>query len=160
MVEPNDVNSQIRVHGRDGPYLMDKSKWPQLKLPVESKNIGGEPAEELTQEDSLVNKDSNLLKTGLNGNQRSSNIMEGASLMDEEDVMDRIYVQSVETDMAETAPGWQAPKSKKKKKKTKRCIAVATRTSSRVPRDGVPIAEKAAQRAKIKNESSEVELLA
>jgi hypothetical protein len=61
--------------------------------------------------------------------------------------------------MGETEPGWQVPKSKKKKKKTKRGIAVATRTSSRVPRDGVPIAKKAAQRAKIRNESSGISSL-
>lgn len=33
-----DINTQIPedqivVHGRMGPYLMEKAKWPQLKLP-------------------------------------------------------------------------------------------------------------------------------
>lgn len=41
--------SQCIVHGYDGPFVMDKSKWPTLTLPKEI-----EPTEELTQEDSLT----------------------------------------------------------------------------------------------------------
>jgi hypothetical protein len=46
--------------------------------------------------------------------------------------------------------GWQSPKSKKKKKKVKK-VVVATRTSQRILRDGVPVVEKAALRASAKN---------
>lgn len=71
---------------------------------------------------------------------------------DEEDLMDNVSIQSLDTDVGEGLSGWQATKSKKSKKKVKKNIVVATRTSSRVPRDGVPIAEKAAQRVKAWNE--------
>lgn len=37
--------SQCIVHGREGPYVMDKSKWSSLTLPED------EPMEGLTQED-------------------------------------------------------------------------------------------------------------
>lgn len=47
------------------------------------------------------------------------------------------------SDDEENGQGWQAPKSKKGRK-TKR-VMMAIRTSSRVPRDGVPIATKAIQ---------------
>lgn len=44
-------NSQMVIHGKDGPYLMDKHKWPKLNLPLEKGIIGGDPTEVLTQED-------------------------------------------------------------------------------------------------------------
>lgn len=44
---------------------------------------------------------------------------------------------------------WHAPKSRKIKKSKK--VVMATRTSARIPRDGIPIAEKAAQKAMEKN---------
>ena len=44
---PND--SHILVYGRDGPYLMEKAKWPSLTLPEEEENVEG-----LTQEETLT----------------------------------------------------------------------------------------------------------
>lgn len=49
-LKPN--SSQIVVHGREGQYLMDKSKWPELKLPLAVTNC--EEGEGLTQEESLM----------------------------------------------------------------------------------------------------------
>jgi len=71
--------------------------------------------------------------------------------LEEEDFMDYISDQSKNLDMENDCQGWQSPKSKKSKKKNMRQLMVATRTSSRVPRDGIPIATKAANRAKAKN---------
>jgi hypothetical protein len=76
------------------------------------------------------------------------------STADETDVMDRVSMQSIETDMDEEETGWQIYEPRKKKKGSRKQIVVASRTSSRVPRDGVPIAEKAAQRAKARNDIS------
>lgn len=39
MPEPSE--SQILVHGRDGPYLMEKAKWPTLSLPKENEYVEG-----------------------------------------------------------------------------------------------------------------------
>lgn len=46
---PKPIESQFLVHGRDGPYLMEKAKWPVLTLLDEN-----EPVEVLTQEDSSL----------------------------------------------------------------------------------------------------------
>lgn len=54
------------------------------------------------------------------------------------------------TDMDDECQGWQSPKSRKNKK-SKRKLVVAARTSSRVPRDGIPVATKAAIRAMARN---------
>jgi hypothetical protein len=45
-------NSEFIVHGADGPYLMEKSKWPNLKLVTESQE--DVPVESLTQEESIL----------------------------------------------------------------------------------------------------------
>jgi hypothetical protein len=66
-----------------------------------------------------------------------------------EDLMDNASIMSKDSDGGGDGQGWQAPKSKKTRKSKK--MVVATRTSSRVLRDGVPIATKAAQRAMAKN---------
>lgn len=63
-------------------------------------------------------------------------------------MMDGISNLSRESDWDEDIQGWQSPKSKKKKKKMTRQVVVASRVSQRIPRDGIPIAEKAALRAK------------
>jgi hypothetical protein len=47
--------------------------------------------------------------------------------------------------------GWKTSRSKKSKKHKKNRVVVASRTSSRIPRDGIPIAEKATKRAMEKN---------
>lgn len=62
-----------------------------------------------------------------------------------EDIMDNISVMGKDSDGEEDGHGWRAPKSKKAKK-IKR-VMMATRTSSRIPRDGIPIVTEAIQRA-------------
>jgi hypothetical protein len=47
----------------------------------------------------------------------------------------------------------EAPPSKKKKSRpTKQKVVVATRASSRIPKDGIPIADKAMKRAQERDE--------
>ena len=49
--------------------------------------------------------------------------------------------------------GWEKPPSRKKKlKPTKPKVTIATRASSRIPRDGIPIADKAMKRARERDE--------
>ena len=49
--------------------------------------------------------------------------------------------------------GWEKPPSRKKKlKPTKPKVTIATRASSRIPRDGIPVAEKAMKRAQERDE--------
>ena len=49
--------------------------------------------------------------------------------------------------------GWEKPPSRKKKfKSTKTRVTVATRASSRIPREGIPVAEKAMKRAQERDE--------
>lgn len=64
-----------------------------------------------------------------------------------EDLMDNLSNQSREFDLESENQGWQASKHKKTKKKGRKQIVVATRTSSRIPRDGISITGKASQRA-------------
>lgn len=67
--------------------------------------------------------------------------------------MDNMSIMSKGTDDEEIGQGWQAPKSKRTKKSKKFQVVVATRTSSRVPRDGVPIATtKPANRVMARND--------
>lgn len=154
---PNEIgksnleeSSQFIVHGIDGPYLMEKNRWPNLILPEET-------MEGLTQEESLVDKDN--LKKGSEGKGSLARELEalpkensGGVKMHttEEDIMDSISNFSRDSDMEEVSQGWQSAKRKAKKKKLKP-VVVATRTSKRIPRDGVPIAEKASSRAMAKN---------
>jgi hypothetical protein len=65
----------------------------------------------------------------------------------DEDIMDNVSNMGRESDRDETLHGWQSPKSKKKKKKKTRQVVVAPRVSQRIPRDGIPIAEKGSMRA-------------
>jgi len=48
--------------------------------------------------------------------------------------------------------GWESPSRKKKSKGAKKKVVVATRVSSRIPRDGIPIADKAMKRARERDE--------
>ena len=48
--------------------------------------------------------------------------------------------------------GWESPSRKKKSKGAKKKVVVATRVSSRIPRDGIPIADKAVKRARERDE--------
>jgi hypothetical protein len=70
-----------------------------------------------------------------------------------EDMMDNISTQSLEFDTKEGDKGWKVSRSRKAKKR-KQVVVVATRTSQRVPRDGVPIAVKAANCAMAKDNIS------
>jgi hypothetical protein len=141
MIEGSKVltqsDAQILVHGKEGCYLMDKCKWPKLTTPKEKECQATEEMEVLTQEETLVKiQDSqNMQKTKLNGAGCPEDMMDDESFMDK----DSEGEQTV----------WQAPKSRKIKKSKK--VVMATRTSSRVPRDGIPIAKKVAQRAMEKN---------
>ena len=70
-------------------------------------------------------------------------------LTQEEDLMDSSSTQLEEQTDKEDSQEWEIQKQKKKKGRQlkKRFPAVATRTSARVSRDGVPIAAKAITRA-------------
>jgi hypothetical protein len=74
--------------------------------------------------------------------------------LDEEDFMDYLSDQSKKSDMENVCQGWQSPKTRKSKKKKRKQVVVATRTSSRVPRDGIPIATKAINKAKAKDNTT------
>jgi hypothetical protein len=60
---------------------------------------------------------------------------------EEEDLMDNISVLSRNSYMEDGDQGWQASKSKKARK-TKRKMMGATRTSSRIARDGISLLTK------------------
>jgi hypothetical protein len=148
--------SQFVVHGRDGSYLMNKCRWPKLDLPSGSILQDSEGVEGLTHEESLVILSPNLGGTdsqhSLVMGKEKATISQMVSPMESmcgEDLMEITSIMGKDSDEEGDDLGWQAPKSKKSKK-TKKVVA-ATRTSSRVPRDGVPIATKATQRAMARN---------
>lgn len=72
----------------------------------------------------------------------------------EEDIMDVFSNLSKDSDMEVEGKVWQTSKSMKGKKRKFKQLVVATRTSDRLPRDGVPIVEKASARAAAKNNIS------
>lgn len=129
-------DNQFVIHGRDGPYLMDKCKWPKLSLLSELNSQDQEDLGVLTQEDKPLGI-SLETDTGL-GNlcmgedkerHNKDNISQSA-----EDFMDYVSDQSKCLDLDSDGVGWQSPKLRKSKKKNKKKIVVATRTNSRVPR--------------------------
>ena len=65
----------------------------------------------------------------------------------EEDLMDNISNLSKDSDMSNEDQGWQLSRPKKRNKTKKRQVIGATRMSSRLARDGVPIVTKAIKRA-------------
>lgn len=134
MIYPEPNESQVIVHGASGPFLMEKCKWPKLVItePVEQDAV-----ESLTQE---------LTQTPVSTRPAGPNT--------EEDMMDNLSNISKESDLEETEIGWKTSNSRKTKNQKKRRVVVASRTSNRIPRDGVPIAEKAAKRAREKNDIS------
>jgi hypothetical protein len=77
--------------------------------------------------------------------------MRGLTVEMGEDIMDKLSDFSKDLELDIESQGWQSPKSKKSKKKKRKPIVVATRTSSRIARDGVPIATKAKNRAIARN---------
>lgn len=151
VIDPSDTHFVVR--GREGPYLMDKSKWPTLILPT---NVEG--TERLTQEDSLVGGDgldSNTCRKGVRVGETDSS--KGRDVDDklvyEEDIMDTLSNLS-KSDLEDEDKGWQPSRPKKIRKKGGKQVMVDTRTSSRVPKDGISIADKAASRAMAKNSLS------
>lgn len=141
--------SYILVHGRDGPYLMEKAKWPVLTLVDEN-----EPVEGLTQEDSLTGD----INSGVSNSSKAKAVTRGDKAIQddgrvrtEEDLMDDISIMEIDSDFEEERQGWQSPKPRKMKKKFLKSVVVATRTSKRLARNGVPIVEKAASRVMARN---------
>lgn len=171
--EIKGTDNQFVVHGVDGPFLMDKSRWPNLVSSADEGSQDQEGMEKLTQEEETTtlgdiqlsanreisppnnrkspevekNEDTGSTIRATGKEEESKNI----GKIEKEDFMDHLSDQSKISDMENDCQGWQSPKSKKKKK---RQIVVATRTNSRVPRDGIPIATKAINRAKDKNNTS------
>jgi hypothetical protein len=154
---------------------MDKNKWPKLNQIVEQDSQEQEGFGVLTQEDSSIQTSITLdnIAGGLSQPKANDSLAPGKEAtevntqltdldkggnrktpnqLDEEDFMNFISDQSKSSNMENDCQGWQSPKTRKtKKKKYKKNIVVATRTSSRVPRDGIPVAIKATNRAIAKN---------
>lgn len=59
----NPSKSQIEVHGAEGSYLMERSKWPTLMLPSENLTQEGENMGDLTQEESLTSLENIIVET-------------------------------------------------------------------------------------------------
>ncbi|CAN6183084.1 unnamed protein product [Urochloa humidicola] len=114
---------KIIVHDQEGPYLMDKEKWPVLKLPEELSTKEKFSGKKILQEEDLMDNTSNY---GFEG------------ITDEEDNQGWIQAKG----------GKKNHNSSKKRKKP----VVASRHSTRVVRDGIPIALKAMVRTRDKNE--------
>jgi hypothetical protein len=148
IVESMDITaaSQILVHGRDGEYLLDRCMWPKLLLPGEKEMQENEEGEGLTQEDSLLSTTENM--SDLHFTQDIGQKKNGCA----EDLMDNASIIDKDSEGENGGQGWQASKVRKARKPKR--VVMATRTSSRVPRDGVPIATKAAQRVMTKNTRS------
>jgi hypothetical protein len=105
----NRKKKEMIVHNANGPYLMDKSKWPVLKLA--SENVEANPIESLTQEDSLV-----ASKTGDGMPESPMFNVSSRKGYAEEDLMDNSSVQSKDSDLEDANQGWKAPKSRNSKK--------------------------------------------
>lgn len=87
------------MHGRDGPYVMNKSKWPSLSLPEEGE-------EGLTQETIVLNIDSSqkVVARELAISAKSGEMQgDGAT---EEDIMDTLSNFSKDFEMEETDKEW------------------------------------------------------
>jgi len=94
--------------------------------------------ESLTQEESITShvpnmnipESQSMLETSAKGNLCAEDLMDNEAF----------FEKNIEGD----DPEWQAPKPRKVKKPKK--VVMETRTSSRIPRDGIPIAAKATQK--------------
>lgn len=143
--EPSDLSQQeenipsekILVHSLDGTYFMDKEKWPELILSKEksvvSKNhmgIGGEDLYKGTISAVDYDKDFEIEEL----TQEDSLLNHGLAFSEGDD------------NDSDNQQAWVMFGSKKMKKQKKRKVMFATRTSSRVPKDGRTILEKAVQR--------------
>lgn len=143
-------DSQIIVHGFDGPFVMDRNKWPTLNLPEEV-----EPLEGLTQEDSLTADRPKVTKETIQAYQarepRGRSSKKNKGVASEEDIMDSLSNLSNDSEMDKMSQGWLSPRPRKSKKKKSKKVVVATRTSQRVPKDGMSITERVTSRAMAKN---------
>jgi hypothetical protein len=151
VVVPVPSDSQFIVHGADGPFLMEKSNWPNLKITEVQHEES--PMESLTQEN-VFSPECGLNNESFVEHKSPQAIRKGGGEMEGEDLMDVISCQSKDSDLEENSQGWQPSKSKKPKKHMKNRVVVASRTSSRISRDGIPIAEKASRRAMERNNIS------
>lgn len=143
-LSPNDA--QVVVHGAGGPYLMDKVKWPTLKLSSASQDE--ECVEILTQEEGSFNLDSQAEEEGgiLERDGHVENT-KGDVQLEGEDLMDNISHQSMGSDLDSEPLEWQTSRPKKIRKIRKKQVVAASRSSTRIPRDGEAILDKAMRRA-------------
>lgn len=138
------------VSGSDGKYLMEKCKWPTLKLPDKNKiqdcvdkgattvaktNEKGILDTEflgvLSQEATLmsqneVNKGDTVLFSSL-GNSEDYIPSAPSMEMEGEDLMDNISLQSKGSDMEDDNQGWKTSRPKKVRKVKKKQVIGATR---------------------------------
>lgn len=153
-------DEQYIVHDADGPFLMNKNRWPNLSLHTEQDSQSQGGLGDLTQEDNLTigGESQGILEFSFSSLGKEDILLaKGASMGNkllpakdlgghkipkpqivEEDFLDQLSGQSKNTDMENECQGWQSPKSKKKKK-NKNKVVVATRTRNRVPRDGISV---------------------
>lgn len=165
---------QYVVHGADGPFFMDRNRWPKLNLCIDQDPQDQGGLRELTQEEHLTigveshgkvmtSFTTSQLGIGVSPSEKgvlrdkgsacdteSEDFMITESQVLDKEVLEHLSNMSKNSDMGREGQGWKSPKTKKKKK-SKRKVVVATRTSSRVPRDGVPVATKATNRAAARN---------
>jgi hypothetical protein len=124
---------KVMVHGSTGPYLMDKDKWPILG---ETK---GKTADTYMKE----HPKSLPVIVDLVTESDIEELTQDKSLMDL-----GILTSGDERSTEENQHPWVVSSSKRKTKKhNKGKVVIATRASSRAPKDGRTMMEKAVQRA-------------
>lgn len=175
---------KLVIHGREGVYLMDKDKWPNLLLPheLEKQMVDSEPELECvtkisqsqgeiqanqTKVDYLVSQSQGetqptLTNTGgfssdgmAIGSQE--NLISDSDVMQSDlDLLDNTSIQSLDEILEDpTQQAWvSSAKKKKGKRKGEGKVVIATRASSRIPKDGRSILEKATQHAAYKDDTS------
>lgn len=144
-------DGQILVHSLEGSYLMEATKWSYMNTQGEkvvglgdgyTTVISGVETHSLqkcsTQDSSKIMNDSDdgLVGLDLKAQFEDADVDETSEFKDDKD------------------QGWSIPVVKKTRKKGKHNL-VSTRFSSRAPRDGILIQEKAMARMKIKNLESQ-----
>jgi len=139
---------QLEVHGSGEGKSMERCKWPALKV-VEKVIQDSEEGGSLTQEDTLVSPKLVSLEHqeqfSLKQKQLVSQMLELSTNLCGEDMMDNVSNMGGDSEDENKDKGWQISKTKRARKAKK--VVVASRTSSRVPRDGVSIITRASQRA-------------
>jgi hypothetical protein len=110
-VEMTRNDDQYIVHGADGPFLMDRNKWPKLILSTEHDSQEQQWPGELTQEDNVINEKDiqGSANAGFSTHDNKS-MKEGSHKntlqLDEEDFMDYLSDQSKKSDMENVCQGW------------------------------------------------------